>query len=233
MPDANSRFFAARLPFFLVLALLPCLLSNSCASTTSTRAAHAEKGLSPSAETDYRFLVYQDLLRQGKKDEAAKALEQLAERFPSPDIAVELANLQWGQNEREKATATLEKALAAFPDARELTFYLANAYQMRRMTDEAYQTLQRFLDKHPNDAPAVRELASVLHGTPRAARRAQRGVELDRLCMTAPFCPLRGSNAEGCHGILLFLLAKRPRLGNAARRKETIRSSSGRWSADV
>ena len=162
MPDATHRFFSARLPLFLVLALLPCLLSNSCASSTTARKAHAERGLSPSAETDYRFLVYQDLLRQGRKDEAILALEHLATLFPSPDIAVELANLQWGQNEREKATATLEKALAAYPNARQLTFYLANAYQMRRMTTEACQTLERFLVNNPKDAPAMRELASIL-----------------------------------------------------------------------
>lgn len=173
MPEATPRIFSARLPFFLVLALLPCLLSNSCASATSARNAHAAKGLSPSAETDYRFLIYQDLLRQGKKAEAAKELEVLADRFPSPDISVELANLQWGQNEREKATATLEKALAAFPNARELTFYLANAYQMRRLPDGAYKTLTAFLERHPNDPPAVRELASVLLDSGRHSEAAE------------------------------------------------------------
>lgn len=164
MPDATPRFCLSRLPLFLVLALLPCLLSNSCASSTSSRATASQSGkkLSASAEVDYHFLVYQDLLRQGKKQEATAALEALAHRSPSPELAVELANLQWGQNQRAKATDTLEKALAAFPDARELTFYLANAYQMRRMTDQASQTLQRFLKRHPKDGPAVRELASVM-----------------------------------------------------------------------
>ncbi len=162
MSDTTHRHFPARLPLVFVLALLPCLLSNSCASSTGARKAHATKELSAAAETDYLFLVYQDLLRQGNKDEAIATLEDLAKRHPSPDILVELANLQWGQNEREKATATLEKGLSAFPEARQLTFYLANAYQMRRMNAEAVQILERFLAQHPGDAPAARELASIL-----------------------------------------------------------------------
>ena len=162
MSDTTHRHFPARLPLVFVLALLPCLLSNSCASSTGARKAHASKELSAAAETDYLFLVYQDLLRQGNKDEAIATLEDLAKRHPSPDILVELANLQWGQNEREKATATLEKGLSAFPEARQLTFYLANAYQMRRMNAEAVQVLERFLAQHPGDAPAGRELASIL-----------------------------------------------------------------------
>jgi tetratricopeptide (TPR) repeat protein len=199
MPDATHRFFSARLPLFLVLALLPCLLSNSCASSTSTRKAHAERGLSASAETDYLFLVYQDLLREDRKDEAEDVLAKLAALHPSPDLAVELANLQWGQNQREKATATLEKALTAFPDARQLTFYLANAYQMRRMTDEACKTLERFLAKHPKDGPASRELASILLDAGKhreAADVLTRLPEADRDAMTL-FLMAKAASGQG------------------------------------
>ncbi len=162
MPDATARFFAARLPFFLVLALMPCLLSNSCASSRSARLAYAGREFSAAAEEDYQFLIYQDLLRQGNKEEAAEALARLAREHPSPEVAVELANLQWSQNAREKATETLEAALAAFPEARQITFYLANAYQMRRMSDQAVKTLENFLARHPTDTSAIQELASLL-----------------------------------------------------------------------
>lgn len=162
MPDLSHRFFPTRLPVFLVLALLPCLLSNSCASSRSARPAYAAKGLTSSADTAYQFLVYQDLARQGKKDEAISVLSGLAVSHPSPEVSVELANVQWGLNDREGATLTLEKALTAFPGSRQLTFYLANAYQMRRMEDMAVRTLERFLEKHPADVPARQELASLL-----------------------------------------------------------------------
>ena len=161
MPYAKKRLVPARLPLLLVLALLPCLLSNSCASSRSARMAYAAKGLSANAEVNYQFLVYQDLLRQGQKDQAQQTLAGLAEIHPSPDLAVELANLQWGQNEREKATATLERALTQFPQARQIAFYLANAYQMRRMPEKAIQTLERFLAAHPKDPGALQELASL------------------------------------------------------------------------
>lgn len=162
MPDVTKRRLPKRLPLFLVLVLLPCLLSNSCASSRPARPAYAPRDLSPNAEIAYAFLVYQDFLRQGNKEEAATVLAGLVKDYPSPELAVELANLQWGQNEREKATATLETAVKAFPGSRQLTLYLANAYQMRRMGEKAVQTLQQFLSAHPADVPTMRELASLL-----------------------------------------------------------------------
>ncbi|EKO38268.1 MAG: hypothetical protein B193_3044 [Solidesulfovibrio magneticus str. Maddingley MBC34] len=161
MPEARNRLFPARLPVLLVLALLPCLLSNSCASSRLARNAYAARGLSQSAEVNYQFLVYQDLLRQGRKEEAAQTLAGLAAGHPSPDLSVELANLYWGQNEREKATETLEQARAAFPASRQVTFYLANAYQMRRLNDQAIKVLEAFLASQPKDYAAVQELASL------------------------------------------------------------------------
>lgn len=144
-----------------MLALLPCLLSNSCSSSRLARTAHASRGLTSTAEISYQFLVYQDLLRQGRKDEAAKMLAGLAAAHPSPDLAIELANLYWGQNDREKATETLEKARTDFPGNRQVVFYLANAYQMRRLNNEAIKTLETFLAAHPADVDTVQELASL------------------------------------------------------------------------
>lgn len=161
MPEHTKRAFAARLPVLLVLALLPCLLSNSCASSRPARSEVSGKKLSGSAESAYQFLVYQDLLRQGKKDEATKVLAGLCLARPDPELAVELANLQWSQNERDAATKTLESATTAFPDSRQITLYLASAYQMRRMPEKAVDALERFVKAHPADAPALRELASL------------------------------------------------------------------------
>ena len=161
MPEVRNRLRAARLPLLVVLALLPCLLSNSCASSRLARTAHAARGLTSTAEVSYQFLIYQDLLRQGRKDEAAKILAELDAAHPSPDLAIELANLYWGQNDREKATATLEKARTDFPGNRQVIFYLANAYQMRRLNNEAIKVLETFLAAHPADADTVQELASL------------------------------------------------------------------------
>jgi tetratricopeptide (TPR) repeat protein len=161
MPEARNRLFSARLPVLLVLALLPCLLSNSCASSRLARNAYAARGLTHSAEVSYQFLVYQDLLRQGRKEEAAEALTNLVAANPSPDLFVELANLHWGQNEREKATEILEKGRVTFPGSRQVNFYLANAYQMRRLNDEAIKVLESFLASHADDAAAIQELASL------------------------------------------------------------------------
>ncbi|KHK04093.1 tetratricopeptide repeat protein [Desulfovibrio sp. TomC] len=161
MSEVHKRFSPARLPLFLVLALLPCLLSNSCASSRLARNAYAARGLSQAAEVSYQFLVYQDLLRQDRKEEAAVILAGLAASHPSPDLAVELANLYWGQNDREKATETLENARKAFPGSRQIVFYLANAYQMRRLNDQAIKVLETFLASHAADESAIQELASL------------------------------------------------------------------------
>lgn len=162
MPEQTKRTHSARLPFLLVLVLLPCLLSNSCASSQSARVAYGGRKLSPDAESAYQFLVYQDLLRQGDKEQATKVLMGLSQNHPSPELAVELANLQWGQNEREQATQTLEKAVEAFPGSRKITMYLASAYQMRRMPEKAEAILRQFVKDHPGDNDALRELASLL-----------------------------------------------------------------------
>ncbi len=146
----------------LVLALMPCLISNSCAPKTPLARVNDIGGLSPKAAADYYFLVYQDLTRQGKKDEAVAVLQTLTELAPSPQMYLELANLYWGLNMREKTTDVLERGLKEFPDDQKLSFYLANAYQLRRYYDKAEATLREYLDKHPGDQAAVQELTAVL-----------------------------------------------------------------------
>lgn len=146
----------------MVLALMPCLISNSCASKNPLSNIHDVKGISPRAAADYYFLVYQDLQRMGKKDEAVAVLQTLSELAPSPQMYLELANLYWGLNMREKTTEVLEKGLESFPDDQKLYFYLANAYQLRRYFDQAVAVLQKYLEKNPDNAAAVQELTAVL-----------------------------------------------------------------------
>ncbi len=146
----------------MILALMPVLISNSCAPKTPLAGLNDIDGLSPKAAADYYFLVYQDLQREGKKDEAVAVLQTLTDLAPSPQMYLELANLYWGLNMREKTTEVLEKGLKEFPEDQKLTFYLANAYQLRRYYDKAEATLRGYLDKHPEDQAAVQELTAIL-----------------------------------------------------------------------
>ncbi|MEF3697992.1 tetratricopeptide repeat protein, partial [Desulfolutivibrio sp.] len=119
-----------RFHFLFVLALLPCLISNSCSPKTPGLPGMSAKELSPRAAADYYFLIFQDLLRAGDRDQAATVLATLAKLSPTPQILLDLANLQWGANQRDAAIVVLEDATRQFPEEKQIAFYLASAYQM-------------------------------------------------------------------------------------------------------
>ncbi len=160
--NAASRLTIIRLWLALVLALMPCLVSNSCAPKKPIGAVHDVKGLSARAAADYYYLVYQDLQRAGRKDEAVLVLQTLSDLAPTPQMHLELANLYWGLNLRENSTEVLETGVERFPDDKKLHLYLGNAYQLRRMYDEAVRVLADYRRSHPDDIAVIQEIAAVL-----------------------------------------------------------------------
>ncbi|KUG27856.1 tpr repeat [hydrocarbon metagenome] len=163
MPEDPRTFsMRYRFHFLFVLALLPCLISNSCSPKTPGLPGISAKELSQRAAADYYFLVFQDLLRTGDKDQAAAVLATLAKLSPSPQILLDLANLQWGINQRDAAIAVLEDAARRFPEEKQIAFYLASAYQMQRRREEAVAVIGGYLSKHPDDLAGHQEMASLL-----------------------------------------------------------------------
>ncbi|WP_176631816.1 tetratricopeptide repeat protein [Desulfolutivibrio sulfoxidireducens] len=151
-----------RFHFLFVLALLPCLISNSCSPKNPGGLGLGAKELSRRAASDYYFLVYQDLLRSGKRDEAAAVLSTLSELTPAPRLLLDLANLYWGMNQRDKAIEILQEGVKRFPEEKQVVFYLASAYQMQRRREEAIAVVRAYLDKNPGDLTGHQEMASLL-----------------------------------------------------------------------
>jgi len=151
-----------RFHFLFVLALLPCLISNSCSPKNPGLPGISAKELSTRAAADYYFLIYQDLVRAGDRDQAAAVLTALAKVSPTPQVLLDLANMQWGLGQRDAAIEILSDAVRRFPDEKQLTFYLASAYQMQRRRDEALAVIGAFLATHPDDLAAHQEMASLL-----------------------------------------------------------------------
>ncbi|MDQ7830916.1 MAG: tetratricopeptide repeat protein [Desulfovibrionaceae bacterium] len=163
MPDDPRTFsMRYRFHFLLVLALLPCLISNSCSPKTPGLPGVSAKELSQRAAADYYYLIYQDLLRSGERDQAATVLATLAKLTPTPQVLLELANLYWGINQRDAAIAVLEDAARRHPEEKQIAFYLASAYQMQRRRDEAVAVVAGYLAAHPDDLDAHQEMSTLL-----------------------------------------------------------------------
>lgn len=161
MSPKPRRFAPSRLACLIVMALLPCLVSNSCAPRPSAVNFHKAGDLPARAAADYYYLVYLDQMRAGNKEQAATILARLAEVAPSPSVYLELANLHWSANQRDKAVETLKTAIAAHPEQKELYHYLANAYQMQRRFDEALVILDDLLARSPGDPATIQEMATL------------------------------------------------------------------------
>jgi len=163
MPEDPRTFsMRYRFHFLFVLALLPCLISNSCSPKTPGLPGISAKELSQRAAADYYFLIFQDLLRAGDKDQAVTVLASLAKLSPTPQILLDLANLQWGINQRDAAIVVLEEAARRFPEEKQIAFYLASAYQMQHRREEAVAVISVYLSTHPDDLAAHQEMASLL-----------------------------------------------------------------------
>ena len=145
-----------------ICALLAVLALAACAPKKTTPVDVTAKGLNQSAASDYYFLLYQELSRQGQVRQAVVVLEKLIELAPSAELYRDLANLHWGLGEPDKTREVLGRGLEKYPDERILHFYLANSYLLQRRFDEATRVLKDYLAKHPKDQTTLQELGAVL-----------------------------------------------------------------------
>ncbi|WP_051261858.1 tetratricopeptide repeat protein [Desulfovibrio inopinatus] len=138
------------------------LIIGACTPTTSLSKIFSAEGLSKSATADYYFLLYQDFQQAGDKEQARDVLEKLLAIAPTSQMYLELANLYWSLSEQDKSIETLRLGLKAFPNNKNLHFYLANAYLLQKDYEEASAVLKSYLDQKPHDWIARREMAAIL-----------------------------------------------------------------------
>jgi tetratricopeptide (TPR) repeat protein len=172
------------------LALLALLTVAGCAAGRHTAEPMPAPPMTESAQLDYDYLVYQDLLHQLQRRaqegprstmttkeaaeihaRAAAALDRILAQAPSPQLYVEKAGLYWNHPDgTSRSRAALKEGLDRFPDNRLLTLYLANSYVADHRANDAISIMDGFLARHPDDLEARERLGQMLMDAGQDAR---------------------------------------------------------------
>jgi tetratricopeptide (TPR) repeat protein len=147
----------AHICFLLLLAFI----FIGCAQKDISTSPQVNWDLSPEAKADFFYLRYQGLLQENKPDKALESLKKVIAIQPSAQLYLDLANLQWQNNNLEEARETLKKGRTKFPDSPQLAISLANTYLAQNRRKSALVTLKKFLDNHKEDQAAQKKLASI------------------------------------------------------------------------
>jgi tetratricopeptide (TPR) repeat protein len=115
----------------------------------------------PSSRT-LRWLRVQDLLRADRLDQAQRELLSLAEESHDPVVVEQLVSVWLRTGAAETAQDWLGVQLGLRPNRPALVRMLARVQASRQRTDEAIATLESWLDRHPTDDAASRELENIL-----------------------------------------------------------------------
>ncbi|WP_419785700.1 tetratricopeptide repeat protein [Pseudodesulfovibrio sp.] len=175
----RNTFSAVRTAALLSLLFI---LAACSARQQSTATSPAPNPLSPEAELNYDYLLYQDQLQQLQKHasmgkaspltqadvaaitaRAEGALDNLLQADPTPQLYLEKAGLHWNDpNGTAVARDILRKGLGAFPDDRMLTIYMANSYAMDNQVDAAIDVMDDYLGRHKDDYEATERTGQML-----------------------------------------------------------------------
>ena len=93
---------------------------------------------------------------------ASQALDNVLAKYPSPELFLEKAELYWNPQQIAFSVAILKMALAKYPNDRELTVALADAYSAQNRLDSTAITLMDYLKARPGDAEIRKHLAKIL-----------------------------------------------------------------------
>ena len=187
-----TTFRRLRLSSVAAVLLVACLFSLAACGTRRAAPSPALKArpLTPEAQANYDYLVYQDQLQRlqrhasmGKRstltpaevqaitDRAEQALDRLLAADPSPRFYLEKAGLHWNDpGGPARARATLKEGLKKYPDDRLLTIYLANSYLMDNRADAAIGVMDDYLSRHADDVEATERLGQLLMDAGRDAQ---------------------------------------------------------------
>ena len=164
------------------LALSTLLAFAGCAPHQDATRTAMPMPMTASAQINYDFLVYQDLLHQlqhhaaegGKSSlttqevnaihaKAVDTLDRILAVAPSPQLYVEKAGLFWNHPEGTGRSRTaLKDGLEKFPDDPMLTVYLANSYIADNRVDDAINVMDEYISRHQDDLEARERLGQML-----------------------------------------------------------------------
>jgi tetratricopeptide (TPR) repeat protein len=164
------------------LALSTLLFFAGCASQKSAAKTSMALPMTTSAQINYDYLVYQDLVHQLQRynaeskessltteeinaihAQAVAALDRILAVDPSPQLYLEKAGMFWNHPEGTgRSRAALKAGLEKFPDDRMLTIYLANSYVADNRVEDAISVMDDYLARHADDIEARERLGQML-----------------------------------------------------------------------
>ncbi|MCZ6464714.1 MAG: tetratricopeptide repeat protein [Proteobacteria bacterium] len=108
-----------------------------------------------SAYVDARLQITEILEERGDYAGALREAEQIRTLRPNRTLEFHIAALRWRAGDLEGGTALLNDMLAENPDDDEVLYQLGVLYGMAEQIDEALATMQRTLEKNPDNAHAL------------------------------------------------------------------------------
>src|SRR5438128_3315669 len=97
---------------------------------------------------------------QGKYDESIKVFQEILKRAPVyPGVNLLSGISYYALNQFDQAAESMKKELAADPKDRQARYYLSLALHSSNRNLEAIQQLESLLADHPDDVPALYQLA--------------------------------------------------------------------------
>ena len=118
-------------------------------------------------------------VKEGKFDEAAKAFDEAYKRGASAELAIKLYQVR-NKLGRADASDALLQWVKAHPDDMNVTMSLGSVYQAEKRTKDAIAQYERVLQKQPNNAVVLNNLAWLYQdaGDKRSVEYAERAYKL-------------------------------------------------------
>jgi|GEM_PF-3207536 len=109
-----------------------------------------------------RWLHAQDLMGEGRFDQAQRELRQLAEERIEPNVVALLTSIWLRAGATDKAQAWLSAQMAVLPNATSLAAAFAQVVAATGESARAVELLDAQLASHPSDATLLRAMESIL-----------------------------------------------------------------------
>ncbi|MEE9355359.1 MAG: tetratricopeptide repeat protein, partial [Methylococcaceae bacterium] len=98
-------------------------------------------------------------LRENEPKRAADVYQKMLDKYPSTDLAINLAKVQWTLGEKDKAIATLANWSEQHPDDSKVDYYRSVLYAALGQTGKAQKTLEKVISTNPKNVLALNDLA--------------------------------------------------------------------------
>ena len=101
-------------------------------------------------------------LRDNDLERAANGYKKTLDKYPSTDLVIKLAKVQWSSGEKDKALATLTRWGEKHPNDSKADYYRAGLYSLLGQDGAAQKMLEKVILANPKNVLALNDLAWAL-----------------------------------------------------------------------